>query len=78
MDPEGIREVFYAECGASGDYGVRTAMRALPFPSRWEESYFVGVHLPLVSVRLGFDSAAQGICVAVHVGSDQPVCRYAL
>ena len=47
MDPEGVREVFYAECGAAADYGVRRALRSLPFMHRCKESFFNGVHLPL-------------------------------
>ena len=47
MDPEGVREVFYAECGAAPDYGVRAAIRDLPFAVRSKESLFTGVHLPL-------------------------------
>ena len=47
MDPEGVREVFYAEHGAAADYGVRDAVRSLPFLVRKEESLFVGLHLPL-------------------------------
>jgi len=47
MDPEGIREVFLAECGAAADYGTRRALRSLPFPVRFQESFFYGVHLPL-------------------------------
>ena len=47
MDPEGIREIYYAECGAAEDYGVRRAFRSLTVPVRWKESFFYGVHLPL-------------------------------
>src|SRR5688572_26121103 len=47
MDPEGIRQTFYAECASAPDYGVRTALRELPFAVRCDESRFVGVHLPL-------------------------------
>ncbi len=47
MDPEGVRVVFHAECGAAPDYGVRRALRELPFLARWTESFFFGLHLPL-------------------------------
>ena len=47
MDPEGIREVFYAECGDAPDYRFRPATNLLPFRWRCQESYFHGVHLPL-------------------------------
>jgi len=47
MDPEGVREVFFAECGAAPDYGVRNAIRSVPFPCRSKDSYFFGLHLPL-------------------------------
>ena len=47
MDQEGVYEVFYAECGSACDYGVRDAIRSLPFNARWLEGYFVGLHLPL-------------------------------
>jgi uncharacterized membrane protein len=47
MDPEGIREIYYAECGVAEDYGVRRAFRSLTVPVRWKESFFYGVHLPL-------------------------------
>ena len=47
MDPEGVREVFYAFHGTAPNYGVRNAIRELPFVARWQESRFVGLHLPL-------------------------------
>lgn len=47
MDPEGVRELFYAECGAAADYGVRRALGALPFMVRPRESTFTGLALPL-------------------------------
>ena len=47
MDPEGVREVLLAEVGNQSCYGVREALRALPFLTRFEQSYFHGVHLPL-------------------------------
>ena len=47
MDPEGIREMFYAECGDAPDYHFRHATSLLPFRYRCHESYFHGVHLPL-------------------------------
>ena len=47
MDPEGVRQVFLAECGSAADYGIRRALRALPFAARFTESFFYGVHLPL-------------------------------
>ena len=49
MDPEGVREVFFAECGAAADYGIRRALRSLPFMLRFKESFFFGVHLPLTT-----------------------------
>jgi len=47
MDPEGVREVFYAECVSALDNGFRTVMRSMPFPVRFKESYSKGLHLPL-------------------------------
>lgn len=47
MDPEGVREVFFAECGSAADYGVQRALRELPYLARFDYSQFVGVHLPL-------------------------------
>ncbi|MBI2195045.1 MAG: hypothetical protein HYU36_23940 [Planctomycetes bacterium] len=47
MDPEGVREVFYAECAAAPDTGFRSALRSLPLRARFKESFFKGVHLPL-------------------------------
>jgi len=47
MDPEGVREVFLAEAGDESCYGIREALRALPFLCRFKQSYFHGVHLPL-------------------------------
>lgn len=47
MDPEGVLELFYAECGAAPDYRFRPAIESLPFRCRYKESYFFGVHLPL-------------------------------
>ena len=47
MDPEGVREVFLAEVGGGTQYGIREAVRSLPFLARFRRSYFHGVHLPL-------------------------------
>lgn len=47
MDPEGVRQIFHAECGDAPDYRVREAVRTLPWRARLDESRFFGVHLPL-------------------------------
>jgi len=47
MDPEGIRQIFFAECGDAPAFRLREALDSLPFPARRYESYFFGVHLPL-------------------------------
>ena len=47
MDPEGVREVFYAFHGSAPNYGVRNALGDLPFLVRQQDSRFVGLHLPL-------------------------------
>ncbi|NQU10702.1 hypothetical protein HQ590_07930 [bacterium] len=47
MDPEGIRQIFFAECSDAPHFGIREALDTLPFPNRRYESYFFGVHLPL-------------------------------
>lgn len=47
MDPEGVRDIFYAESAIFLHYGVREAIKALPFRARSLDSRFVGVQLPL-------------------------------
>jgi uncharacterized membrane protein len=47
MDPEGVREIFFAESAVGLEYGVRAAVRSLPYLARIHDSLSKGLHLPL-------------------------------
>jgi len=47
MDPEGVREIFYAESSVGLEYGVRAAVKSLPYLARVKDSLSKGLHLPL-------------------------------
>lgn len=47
MDPEGVREIFYAESAVGLEYGVRAAVQSLPYRARVKDSLSKGLHLPL-------------------------------
>jgi len=47
MDPEGVRQVFIAEPRHETCSGVREAVRSLPFPARFRQSYCCGLNVPL-------------------------------
>jgi len=47
MDPEGVREIFYAESAVGLEYGVRAAVKSLPYLARVKDSLSKGLHLPL-------------------------------
>lgn len=47
MDPEGVREVFFAESSVGLEYGVKAAVGGLPVRARVHESLSKGLHLPL-------------------------------
>jgi len=47
MDPEGIREIFYAQSSVALEYGVHAAVKSLPYLVRIHDSFVKGLHLPL-------------------------------
>jgi len=47
MDPEGVREIFFAESAVGLEYGVRAAVTSLPYLARIKDSLSKGLHLPL-------------------------------
>jgi len=47
MDPEGVREIFFAESAVGLEYGIHAAVKSLPYPARAHDSLSKGLHLPL-------------------------------